>query len=410
MLDPEIWKDRKILFVNRFFYPDHSATSQILSDLAFDLIKSGKSVEIVTSRLSYDDPSAQLPTFEIIEGVHVYRVWSSRFGRGNLAGRAADYLTFYATAGWKLWQRTNANTVIVAKTDPPLISLIAAPVAWFRSAKLVNWLQDLFPEVASALGMIGKRSPIAGVLRYLRNLSVRSAHMNIVLGRLMEAKLVSQGVPLERIKVIPNWADGISIKPVPREENLLRKKWSLDKKFVVGYSGNLGRAHEFNTILEAAVVLSDRKNIVFVFIGGGAQRTALEKEVINRGLSNVQLRPYQPRELLSQSLSAIDLHLISLNPALEGLIVPSKYYGIAAVGRPSIFIGDTNGEIATILQECESGYSVNSTDSIELVNRILAFVNHPLLWEVQGANARSNFQEKYSREIAVAAFEVELFK
>jgi colanic acid biosynthesis glycosyl transferase WcaI len=398
---------KKIVFVNRFFFPDHSATSQMLSDLAFDLAKSGKAVEIVTSRLRYDDPTAQLPPFETIDGVSVHRVWTSRFGRGNLVGRAVDYLTFYATAAWMLWQRTDANTIVVAKTDPPLISIIAAPIARLRGAKLINWLQDFFPEVASALGIKLMRWPISNLLQFLRNKTLRMAHMNVVLGKLMAAKVALQGVPLEQIRLIPNWADGALIKPIPREENSLRKLWNLENKFVVGYSGNLGRAHEFNTILDAAEELSHRQDIVFLFIGGGVQRVALEQEVLNRKLSTVLFKPYQPREQLGESLSAMDVHLISLNPALEGLIVPSKFYGIAAVGRPGIFIGSSAGEIPLVLQECNCGVSVTLGDKATLVNKILEFANNSDLCELLGANARLNFIEKYDRDIAVEAFEKE---
>ena len=310
--------DKKIVFINRFFYPDHSATSQMLSDLAFDLAKNKKTVEIVTSRLRYDDPEAQLPAFEVVDGVSIYRVWTSRFGRGNLFGRAIDYLTFYSTAAWKLWQRTDANTYVVAKTDPPMISIIAAPIVRLRGARLINWLQDIFPEVAVALGVKFMRWPLLNLLKYCRNLSMRTAYMNIAIGQLMKRKLVSQGVSLNLIRVIPNWADGDLIKPVPHRDNLLRRSWALDDKFVIGYSGNLGRAHEFNTVLDAAEALRDREDIVFLFIGGGAKRAAVEQEVIDRGLSSVLFKPYQPRGQLSESLSLADVHLISLNPALEG--------------------------------------------------------------------------------------------
>ena len=186
--------NEKIVFVNRFFYPDHSATSQMLSDLAFDLAKAGGRVEVITSRLRYDDPAAQLPSFEVIQGVSVHRVWTSRFGRGGLVKRSLDYLTFYITAAYKLWQRTDSSTIVVAKTDPPLFSIVAAPIARLRGAKLINWLQDLFPEVAAALGVKFICWPILNVLRSLRNWTLRSAHMNIVIGELMKERLVSQGI------------------------------------------------------------------------------------------------------------------------------------------------------------------------------------------------------------------------
>ena len=322
----------------------------------------------------------------------------------NLIGRAVDYLTFYATAAWKLWQRTDGNTYVVAKTDPPMISIVAAPIARMRRAKLINWLQDLFPEVAVALRVKFMRWPILNMLTYCRNLTLHTAHMNVAIGEIMKRRLISQGIPLELIKVIPNWADGELIQPVPHQENPLRKAWGVDSKFVIGYSGNLGRAHEFETILDAAEAVKGRSDIVFLFIGGGAQRQALEQAAIDRGLAAVIFKPYQPRSQLSESLSVADVHLISLNPALEGLIVPSKFYGIAAAGRPSIYIGDRSGEIPSILQSCECECAVNSGDKYALVSEILRLADDPSLTKRQGTLIRQHFIEKFDRNISRAAF------
>ena len=194
-----------------------------------------------------------------------------------------------------------------------------------------------------------------------------------------------------------------------REKNALHKAWGFKNKFVVGYSGNLGLAHEFNTILDAAEALKTREDIVFLFIGGGAQLSAVKQEVIDRGLTSVVFKPYQPREKLSDSLGAADVHLISLNPAVEGLIVPSKFYGIAAAGRPSIFIGDCKGEISRVLQECNCGLSIASDDLTCLIEKTLDFVRNPGQTERLANNARFEFHEKYDRKIAVRAFSQEFY-
>src|SRR5512140_1118252 len=159
----------RIIFLNRYFYPDHSATSQMLSDLAFFLAGAGHEVCVVTSRQRYDDAGAVLPARERIDGVEVHRVRTTRFGRDNLVGRAADYATFYLAAGWRLWRIARVGDVVVAKTDPPLISVVASVVARWRRAPLVNWVQDVFPEVAEALGVRALKGPQAALLRWLRN-------------------------------------------------------------------------------------------------------------------------------------------------------------------------------------------------------------------------------------------------
>ena len=117
----------RIVFVNRFYAPDHSATSQQLTDLAVELVTRGVEVRVVTSRLRYDGPGGLLPPRETLDGVSVYRVSTSAFGRSTLAGRAIDYATFYVAAAARLIALLRRGDAVVALTDPPLISI---PVGW----------------------------------------------------------------------------------------------------------------------------------------------------------------------------------------------------------------------------------------------------------------------------------------
>ena len=391
----------KIIFVNRFYAPDHSATSQMLTDLAIALAAGGAEVQVVTSRQRYDDATASLAPREQIDGVEVHRVWTSRFGRGNLAGRALDYLSFYAAASAKLFGLARAGDVVVAKTDPPLVSVVAGWVARLRGARLVNWLQDLYPEVAVNLGMAPARGLGGWLLRRLRDGSLRHAAANVVLGRKMRERVVARGVDPKKVVVIPNWADGALLRPMEGDANPLRAEWGLEDRFVIGYSGNLGRVHEFRTVLDAAEALRAQADIVFLFIGGGAQKVALTKAAEERGLSNILFKPYQPRESLGQSLGAADVHLVTLRPELEGLVVPSKFYGVAAVGRPAIFIGDPGGEIGSVVREAECGICVQQGDVEGLAQAITALRDDSALRERMGANARRVFEERYDRAIAV---------
>ncbi|MBE7520755.1 MAG: glycosyltransferase family 4 protein [Burkholderiales bacterium] len=391
----------RLAFVNRFYAPDHSATSQLLTDLAVALAAGGAEVHVVTSRLRYDDPAARLPPREDIDGVHVHRVRTTSFGRATLVGRGFDYLSFYVTAIFEVFRVIRKGDVVVAKTDPPLISVPVRWVAGFRDARVVNWLQDVFPEAAGALGLGLGRGIFGRLLSWFRNESLRRASANVVLGRLMCDRVVALGVDPGRVVVIPNWADGSAIEPVPAASNPLRAEWRLGGKFVVGYSGNMGRAHEFETILDAAMALRDDPEVVFLFIGGGAQRAMIAEASAARGLGNLVFKPYQPRERLAQSLSAADAHLVSLQPSLEGLIVPSKFYGIAAAGRPTIFVGDLNGEIATELRSSESGFSVRPGDVGELVAAIRALRGDDNLRDRMGRNARRVFEARFDKPIAV---------
>lgn len=390
----------KLIFINRYFHPDHSATSQLLSDLAFELASRGREVHVITGGQLYTDPRAGLPSREQIHGVHVHRVQTSRFGRARLWGRMLDYLTFYIGATWRLLRTIQTGDVVVAKTDPPMLSVCAGWAVALKRGVLVNWIQDLFPEVAVAMGVHGLRWA-APVLRRLRNGSLKRAQCDVVLGEIMAQRLRDEGIPDDRIAIIENWADGDRIRPVPKDDNPLLREWQLEGKFVVGYSGNMGRAHEFATIIEAAECLRSAEGIVFLFIGDGNARRWLEAEVARRGLANVRFRPYQSADRLMWSLSVPDVHLISLQPALEGLIVPSKFYGAAAAGRPVLYIGDPEGELGRILQREECGWRVRIGKGDGLARRILALTHNRREVEEAGLRARLAFDRLYSRARAM---------
>ncbi len=384
----------KIILINRYFHPDLSATSQMASDLAFAMARLGHDVRIVTSRQRYERPGERLPARECTLGVKIHRIWTTHFGGYGLAGRMLDYLTFYLSAFLTSLFLVSKGDVIIAKTDPPLISVVAWAVARVRGARLVNWLQDLFPEVAAGLGVVTRRGLIEPIIR-LRNLSLRKAERNVVLGEGMRKRLLAEGIPPDGIAVIPNWADGTRIQSVPAEMNALRREWNLVGRFVVGYSGNLGRAHEFETLIGAMKRLCESPHIVFVFIGGGAGMSRLRKAVEAAHLPNCRFFPYQPVEHLATSLSVPDVHVVSLRPQMEGLIVPSKIYGIVAVGRPTVFIGDPAGEVARLIAECCCGYSVRVGDDGALVSCLKTLEGDPELVAEMGRRGRACFDRRY---------------
>jgi len=391
----------KTVFVNRFFWPDQSATSQLLADLAFTLALHGRRVSVITSRQRYGDPQAQLPHSETEKGVKIERVWTTGYGRHSLPGRAFDYLTFYLGALWHMWRTLSKGDVVVAMTDPPLICIPAAMVASLRGAKLVIWHQNLIPEVATALVVKGMQGKFAELLLGLRNMPVRRASLNVVLSRRMAQRLIAEGIPGEDIRIIPNWADGSTIYPTALDENPLRAAWGLKGRFVVGYSGNMGRVHEFGTLLEAAERLKDDPRIVFMFIGDGFHRAWIEREAKQRGLSNILFQPYQSRERLNDSLGVADVHIISLRQEMEGLVFPSKLYGILAAGRPPLFIGAEHGDVAHILRAERCGLVASEDDAYGVVESIRQLQRDPQLKQAMGDRARALFERHYDIENAL---------
>jgi colanic acid biosynthesis glycosyl transferase WcaI len=395
-----------VIFLNRFFYPDHSATSQIVSDLAFHLAASGMNVHVITSGQLYDSPRASLPKEEVVNGVHIHRMPTTRFGRSGLLGRAIDYASYYALMRHRARSLAGPGDILVAKTDPPLTSIVAMRVALRSKARLVNWLQDIYPEIAGELGVPLMRGMLGHALCQLRDHSLQLAAANVVVGERMAERLQSLGVASDRVHVIPNWSDDEALCPVRPEENPLRREWGLEQKFVVGYSGNLGRAHEIDTVLSAAALLRDHPRIVFLFIGGGHQFDRLAQIANERGLGQMfRFIAYQPQGLLKFSLSVPDVHLILLRPELEGLIVPSKFYGVSAVGKPLISVTARDGEIARLIRQYECGLVVEPGNGPALAEALISLCKDPVRVAEMGKRGRSMLDGHFTRRHAFARWE-----
>jgi glycosyltransferase involved in cell wall biosynthesis len=386
---------QRIVLVNRYYDPDQSATSQMLTDLARGLAASGYETHVVCSRQLYDDAAERLATNEVRFGVRVHRVATTRFGRDRLAGRVMDYASFYFTCGFMLLKLLQRGDVLVAKTDPPLLSILAAPIARIKHAALINWQQDVFPEVASHLGANPLPRWLDQCLRRVRDASLKAAKMNVVIGVRMREYLAARGILEDKLCVIENWVDGEMIKPKATTASALRARFDLIDRFIVCYSGNLGRAHEFGTLLAAAQMLEGDSHIIFLIIGGGAKMDALKRAVAEHGLDSFRFLSYQPRDTLEDSLAAADVHLVSLLPALEGLIVPSKVYGILAAGRPLIFIGDADGEIGRVIDRAKCGRVLSVGDAAGLRDVLRNLEADPEGLVHMGARARRLFGEEY---------------
>ena len=395
---PRIW------FVNRFFFPDESATAQILSDVVFGLAEHELDISVITSRLNYAGRS-QFSPFELLSSVPVRRIATTSFGRSNLIGRTLDYLSFYLSAFFSVLKNVRQGDICVVKTDPPLLSIPLAVALRWKRARLINWLLDVYPDVAAELGISFAKGRIGAILKGLRNRSWKRAEVNVVIGSKMATLLKRAGVPDHKITTIQNFSDDDQITPLEFGASPLRSQWGYDpSEFLVVYSGNLGRAHDYHTVLDAARLLKDATHIKFLFIGGGKLRDLLEMELKASPLASVQFQPYQPRDMLSQSLGAADLHWLSLRPELEGLIVPSKLYGIAAAGRGALFIGDVDGEAARLMKTTNWGVTINSGDAQACAETLRALSRDTDKLKQLGQNARRFIDESASKRLALNAW------
>jgi glycosyltransferase involved in cell wall biosynthesis len=359
----------RVIFINRFYWPDEPATAQLLTDFAEACVAAGHEVIIVTSHPG----KATVTRHETHRGVRIERVRSARTDRPGVVHKTIDFATFHLAAFVRLFALARRGDAIVALTDPPLIGITAAFVAALRGARLFHWVQDIYPEIA--IELTGRR--VLGIFKPFRNLAWRRADACITLGTDMAGVLVAAGVTREKIHVVSNWPPaGLQPQP-PAAAAVLRAEWQLEHKFVVAYSGNLGRVHDLGPVLELAAALRDDPRIAFVFIGGGAQRAALEAEALERRLTNVQFRPPQPRAQLARALALGDVHLVTLRPGCERFVFPSKLYGLAAVGRPAIVIAPPACELSRLVVQHRFGVAFDRTAIPGLAAELRALAADP---------------------------------
>lgn len=394
----------RTIFINRYFHPDQSATSRMVTALAFGLARQGGAVTVVASRTRHDRADTTLSGRQTCSGVDVVRLSTSRFGRRTLPGRTADYLSFHLAAFAWLARNVRRDDVVVVCTDPPLISLACALPIRLRGAQMVNWVMDLFPETAVELGLFSSAPYLGRLAAALRDRSIARSRLTICPTERMADYLLARGLPADRIRVLHHWSDASEITPVPRDRNDLRAAWGYQGKFVVGYSGNFGRAHEFSTLIEAATLLKDHTDIRFLMVGGGHKLDAVKDAVRERGLANVAFKPLQPAEQLAESLGVPDLHVVSLLPRLEHCIIPSKFYGILAAGRPTLFIGDPKGSVAAVIAAERCGVSIGIGEVEKLTRTIAHLAASPDEVAAMGATARAVLEADYAYDRALVTW------
>jgi glycosyltransferase involved in cell wall biosynthesis len=359
----------RLVFLNRFYWPDEPATAQLLTDLAESLAEKGRPVTVITSN---PDPGP-VPRDERRHGVQITRIASSRAKHPGVVGKTVDFATFHVGALWRLFRLCRRDDVIVAMTDPPLLGVGVGLIATLRGARLVHWVQDIYPEIAIELaGHAWLR-----IFRPLRNRAWRAAQHCVTVGHDMGRVLAAAGVAESRRSVIPNWAPAGLAPPPPGPTEALRAAWNLTGKFVVAYSGNLGRVHDLDPVIALAALLRDDAAIAFLFVGAGAQRAALESTVRAQRLPNVHFHPPQPRNALAASLAVGDVHLVTLRPGCESYVFPSKLYGVAAVGRPVIVIAPSQTELGRLVVDHGLGRAFDRTALAALAAEIRLLAGDP---------------------------------
>lgn len=336
-----------VLFINRVYPPDEGATGQLLAELAGALEKDGWHVTVL---------AAGNPKFESQNPkLRIHRVRGLPFTRASLLRRALSYASLYpALLGRAL--RLPRHDVVVTLTDPPLLLVLGPLLKLFKRSRLVHWAQDLYPEVAEELGVLGKGGLAAGFARAVSNWALRRHDRVIAVGHCMKQRLLARGLSESIIEVIPNWAVGFAT-PASAQPSPLNSQ-----PFTILYSGNFGLAHPFESIVEAVQLLDrDAAPLRFLFAGAGPRLNSLREQLA--GCANVEFRPPVSLEDLPASLARADVHLVCMSEELLGLVVPSKIYGALASRRPCVFLGPRESEAAQVLSKSGRGHVLDARGS-----------------------------------------------
>ena len=365
-----------VCFFNRVYPPASGATGALLAELAPALVDRGWRVTVLTG------PAEGAPSTEMTDdGVHVERVSALPFTRESTLRRGVSYASLFPAFAARALQIPSPD-VLVTKTDPPMLKVLGPPLARLTGARAVHWAQDLYPEVASGVGVLSEDGLVTRALRRLSTAALRGHDHVVTVGRCMRERLVQdRGLPSDQVSVVPNWPPSV-VEPVPRDENPFRAEHDLADRFVVMYSGNMGLAHPFDAVLDAATRLQDeRPEVLFLFVGEGPRKDDLQRQAARRGLDTVRFLPFQPKARLHESLSAADLHLVTMRHELEGLVVPSKLYGALGAGRPTLFVGPEGSEAARVVTEHDCGTVLPDPDGPSLADAIRAWHEAPERWE-----------------------------
>jgi hypothetical protein len=392
------------LLITQVYIPDPAAAGQHLHDVSRELVSRGKRVVIFTPRGGYDKPSRKYKKQETIDGVEVHRLPMCSFGKNPIAFRLLGGMSLVIQSIF-LGLFVKDLTHILVSTAPPMASIAAQFIGVFRLIKIVFWVMDLNPDQIIATGRLKEKSPIARIGHFVNKLILERADKVVVLDSFMEKRLRKNINLDDRLSIIPPWPFENQFSNIDHSENPFRKQHRLEGKFVVMYSGNITPVHPLTTLLDAIYHFKGDSSIIFLFIGSDSARYELNAYAAKNGIDNLKTLPYVPLEQTQYSLSAADLHVITMGNNMVGIVHPCKVYGIMSVGRPFLAIGPKASHIGEIIEKELVGWQVEHGD----VNGVVSVIQHASKLEKEklrrmGNNAQSLVNKYYSRKVLCSKF------
>jgi glycosyltransferase involved in cell wall biosynthesis len=361
---------KRLLVYSLYFYPDVASIGQILTELCEGL-QDDFDITVICAVPSYtgkieEKYKGKRFYFEKYQKINIIRVSVPEFVKSNKFSRIKNILTYFINAVIATF-KTGPQDIILTVSDPPILGgLLGVIGKKLKKCRLVYNIQDFSPEAIEAVGYI-KSKFIISLLRKIDNFTCKRSDTVIVVGRDMQQTLISRfkGKKVPNNIVINNWADETKLYPLDKNHPKVlefRKRYDLEDKFVIMYSGNLGLYYDLENIIKVFAEFKNREDIVFVFIGDGAVKRNLVSYVEQNNIKNIKFIPYQPKEELNYSLNAADVHIVCNAKGIKGVSVPSKVYSAIAVRKPIIGILEEGSEARLLIEELNCGKCTNPGD------------------------------------------------
>ena len=396
---------RRVLLAHHFFHPDDVVSARLFTDLALGLHERGWDVTVLTSDRSWSDPKKRHPEHEELDSVHIERVHRPAWGQASPVERLAN-------SAWLLaaWTRRMAHLapsdVVVLGSDPAFAPM--AMVAWRRlwpRAAMVHWCYDVYPEVIVADGASAAVRAIVPLARRMMGEGYRRCDAIVDLGPGMRRHLAAYDTSAQRA-TIPPWAlvepPGAPHPPDPRA----RQELFGGAQLGLLYSGTLGRAHDFSALLELARAcrLRSGDRIAFCFSCRGHRLPELAAS-LRPDDTNVRTAPFCSEDALAIRLEAADLHALSLQPAWAGLVVPSKFFGSLAVGRPLVYAGPVGSDIGEWIASFGVGYELRTETASRTADALHLLAESPEALLTLQRRAREVYDAEFSKSLGIAAWD-----
>ena len=384
-------KCREIIILTEHFSPSTGATAQLVTDLADYLDHNGARLRVITSTRGFSP-----------HPYPILRLCGPNNVSNNIITKIINGLLFvFGTTFWLLLNIQKSQSLFIV-SNPPFIGLIGVVLSALKGTRYIFLFQDVFPRSASLTGILPAEGPLTSFWRLLLKLVLAKSEETVVLSPSMIHRCHLDYDVNSYITSIPNWSIA---KPssTPKSQSKTAASWGINNTFTIQYSGNFGRLHDILTILEAARLLQD-KPIKFVFVGGGAKLDQIKIYSNYYKLANIIIKPYQPRHLLSDSLAACDVSIVSLISGAEDTVAPSKLYGILASSRPVILISGRNSELASLITANDCGVVVPQGDVISLCDAIQYLYDNHTIVSSMGKNAGRLYANKFGRYSSLSAY------